>query len=1027
MKHQTGMTGRNAYFLLAVFCFLAAGIILAGFISYRNFEKRLRDQVESQLSSIADLKAAEIKHWKNEESIEYASVFYWNAAFSAQVRRFFENPQDADAGKQLESWLEASRRHLHYDRISLVDAGGSVRFSIPEAKAREASLVERRIVEALKTRRVEFVDFYRNEHEGRIYLNILVPMIDERDGSTLGVLSMRIDPEEHLYPYIGRWPGQSRSAETMLIRRDGEYALYLNDLRFRKDTALKLRVPLSDTMKPSVKAVLGQTGIVEGIDYQGVPVIADVRPVADTPWFVVASVHKAEVFSPLRERLALTFAFVLVLLMGTGAAAGFVWRQQSVLFYRERYEKESALRASEARFRVIFQQSPIAIELYDASGVLVGANPSCLALFGVEDEQEIKGFNLFADPNIPDEEKENLRQGREVRYQAAFDFDNLKAMNLYRTSREGLIWLDVLITPLDDDDGAGPRGGFLVQIQDITERTLKDEALKQKELKLRVALDGSESRERQVSSLLIAARAVLETSSFADTARRIFDLCRQLLGAASGYVALLSQDGHENEVLFLEAGGLPCSVDPGLPMPIRGLRADAYRTGKPVFDNDFAHSPWMEFMPEGHVSLNNVLFAPLNLGGRTVGLLGIANKPGGFTEEDSALAGAFAEIAAIALSKVRDEDALRESEERYRKLFSSMVAGFALHEILCDEAGKPVDYRFLEINQAFEHMTGLNAASAVGRTVREMIPGVEDCWIETYGKVALSGEPIHFENYSSMLGKHYEVSAYCPKKGQFATIFLDITERKNSEALLQDKNAELERFTYTVSHDLKSPLVTIKTFLGYLEQDLLRPDEGRVGSDMQYIRTAADKMGRLLDEVLEMSRVGRVMNPPEEASFRELVDEALSAVAGSIAQRGVAVQVGTNELMLYGDRPRLVEIWQNLIENAVKFMGDQHSPCIEIGVERTGSGTVFFVRDNGMGIEPQYREKVFCLFEKLDAGSEGTGLGLALIKRIVESHRGTICIESQGAGRGSCFRFSLPDALSKNSRSGGGKKEGEGS
>jgi len=239
----------------------------------------------------------------------------------------------------------------------------------------------------------------------------------------------------------------------------------------------------------------------------------------------------------------------------------------------------------------------------------------------------------------------------------------------------------------------------------------------------------------------------------------------------------------------------------------------------------------------------------------------------------------------------------------------------------------------------------------------------------------------------------------------------DITARKRVERELQEKSASLERFTYAISHDLKSPLVTVKTFLGYLEQDLLSSNTGRIEKDVFYMRTAADKMGQLLDELLKILRVGRVANPPVRVTFRELVEEALNVVAGSIAGREVKVQVNDAPITLYGDRPRLVEIWQNLVENAVKFMGDQASPRIEIGAERRGGDTVFFVRDNGIGIDPRHQAKVFDLFGKIGAKSEGEGLGLALIKRIVELYRGTIWLESKGLGQGACFLFTLPGAV----------------
>jgi PAS domain S-box-containing protein len=224
---------------------------------------------------------------------------------------------------------------------------------------------------------------------------------------------------------------------------------------------------------------------------------------------------------------------------------------------------------------------------------------------------------------------------------------------------------------------------------------------------------------------------------------------------------------------------------------------------------------------------------------------------------------------------------------------------------------------------------------------------------------------------------------------------------------LKAKNDELVRFAYTISHDLKSPLVTIRTFIGYLEEDVRKPGRARMDKDIDYIRNAADKMARLLDELLELSRIGRKVNPSVEAPLQEVVKEALDLVAGRIAERGVKVEVAKEPIQLYGDRQRLVEIFQNLVDNAVKFMSDEPAPRVEIGAEHASEGTVLFVRDNGIGIEPSLQPKIFNLFEKLDPGMEGTGIGLALVRRIVEVHGGRIWVESEGRGKGATFRFTL--------------------
>jgi signal transduction histidine kinase len=236
-------------------------------------------------------------------------------------------------------------------------------------------------------------------------------------------------------------------------------------------------------------------------------------------------------------------------------------------------------------------------------------------------------------------------------------------------------------------------------------------------------------------------------------------------------------------------------------------------------------------------------------------------------------------------------------------------------------------------------------------------------------------------------------------------------ELKAREQLIREleaKNAELERFTYTVSHDLKSPLVTINGFLSYLEMDVEANDMERFRRDRQRIKEAVEKMHSLLGELLELSRIGRIANPLQTIRFETLVHEALEIEHGRLAERSIQVTLQPDLPEVHGDRQRLLEVLQNLIDNAAKFMGDQPEPRIEIGMEGEENGfPIFFIKDNGMGIPENLQDRVFGLFDKLDPDSEGSGVGLAIVKRIVEVHGGRIWVRSE-AGKGSVFYFTLP-------------------
>jgi PAS domain S-box-containing protein len=365
---------------------------------------------------------------------------------------------------------------------------------------------------------------------------------------------------------------------------------------------------------------------------------------------------------------------------------------------------------------------------------------------------------------------------------------------------------------------------------------------------------------------------------------------------------------------------------------------------------------------------------------------------------------------------------LVESEEKYR-LISEVMSDYTFSTKLNAEGKLVLDW----VAGAFEAITGYGFGEYVARggwlaalhpddveqdardmeqlrqnkdvvtELRTFRKGGELRWVRVYG------HPVWDAERQQLVGIYGAVQ--------------DITERKlveaEREALIHEleaKNAELERFAYTVSHDLKSPLITIRGFLSFVEADAVAGNLDRVRSDLGRIADAVDKMQRLLNELLELSRVGRVMNPPQALSMTVLAREAASLVAGRLRDNRVEIGIPDELPVVWGDRARLVEVLQNLIDNSAKFMGEQKQPRVEVGARRDGpDDLVFYVRDNGKGIDPRFLDRVFGLFDKLDPESEGSGVGLALVKRIVDLHKGRVWVESEGAGRGTTVCFTLPE------------------
>jgi PAS domain S-box-containing protein len=396
-----------------IFVVLAAGIITAGVFYYRHYEQHYRTEVERQLSAIAELKTHELADWR-EERLGDGAVFFRNAAFSALVRRHFDNPGDAEAREQIRAWLNQVHAAYSYDRVFLLDAKYSKKMTVPEAPERETSYVSERTSEILRSGEIAFEDFYRNEQNERIYLKVLVPILEAGSGSRLvAVVALRIDPETHLYPDLSRWPTPSRTAETLIVRRDGNDVLFLNHLRFQKDAALNLRVSLEEGKDlPAVKAALGQEGIVEGTDYRGVTVVAAVRAVQGSPWFLVARMDASEAYSPMRERLWVIVVLAGALLLSAGAAVGFVWRQQSVRFYREKSKAAQEVRDSEEKYRILVEQVPgvIYVAAADEIGSTKYVTPQVQSMLGFSQDEWLADPELWRKQLHPEDRERALAE-----------------------------------------------------------------------------------------------------------------------------------------------------------------------------------------------------------------------------------------------------------------------------------------------------------------------------------------------------------------------------------------------------------------------------------------------------------------------------------------------------------------------------------------------------------------------------------------------------------------------------------------
>lgn len=365
----------------------------------------------------------------------------------------------------------------------------------------------------------------------------------------------------------------------------------------------------------------------------------------------------------------------------------------------------------------------------------------------------------------------------------------------------------------------------------------------------------------------------------------------------------------------------------------------------------------------------------------------------------------------------RAEEEFRKSEEKYRTLFDSIDVGVCTIEVLFDGNDKPVDYRFLEVNSSFEKQTGIH--NAVGRRMREVAPLHEEHWFETYGKVALTGEPTRFENQAAQLHRWYDVYAFRvgqPLERHVAIHFKDITERKRAEGAietfneqLQVANKELEAFCYSVSHDLRAPLRSIDGFSQALLEDCAATLAPESASHLQRIRRASQNMAQLIDDLLNLSRITRSELQRVPVNLSALTQGIVDGLRENAPTRCVDVVISPG-LVATGDAHLLQVVLENLLGNAWKFTRKRSCARIEFGAADYDGAQAYFVRDDGAGFDRAHAGKLFGAFQRMHttAEFEGTGIGLATVQRVIHKHSGRVWAES-APEQGATFYFTLSD------------------
>jgi PAS domain S-box-containing protein len=724
-------------------------------------------------------------------------------------------------------------------------------------------------------------------------------------------------------------------------------------------------------------------------------------------------------------------------------------------------QTKEALAASEERFRSIFEESPIGIEIYDLEGALVTANKACLEIFGVSDLREVSGFKLFEDPNLTDDIKQKLKRGKTVRYEGPFDFEKVRQRKLYKTSKSGVIYLDVLITPMSAK-GNGEHGGYLVQVQDISERKKSEEVLRESQRDLNraqaVARTGSWRLDVWRNELL-----------WSEETHRMFGIPK---GTPMTYETFLSAVHHDDreyvdrkwkaalrgepydiehrivvanevkwvrekaELEFDEGGTLLSGF--GTVQDITELKRaeDALRRAKEEWEQTFDTVPDMVAIPDNHhriVRANRAMTNRLRItpdecvGARCYEVVHGLPYPPAFCPHSQTCCDGKEHTAEIheprlegdfmvstsprfdehgnligAVHVARDITERKQAEDSLRRERDNLVAILEAMKDGVFIVNQEYDIQY--INSQFQKDFG----PLRSKKCYEYFHNRGDPCPWCSNEEVFAGKTVRSEWYSPKSQKTYDLvgTPIMNPDGSLSKleIFRDITERKKVDQLKDE-------FIGLVSHELRSPLTVIIGALNTLLTEETRLTREEMRQLLDDAAGEADSLAHILGNLLELSRAQakRLFLSLEPVDIRNVIKNAVQRAKRQSSKHRFSINVPREVPRVHADSLRLERVLYNLLENAVKYSPD--GGPIRTFVKIDSDHLIIGVSDQGPGISEEDQAKLFSPFQRLETstvrGVKGAGLGLLVCRRLVEAHGGNIWVES-GSGKGSTFYFSLP-------------------
>ncbi|MFA6053765.1 MAG: PAS domain S-box protein [Thermodesulfovibrionales bacterium] len=937
------------YHLLAIFFLLSFSIAITGYLYYKNQKEHIKKEKHEELNAIADLKVDQIRDWR-EERFRDASFIYNNPQIARQIKESLEYPGSPALKKEVPGWMTSMYKNRQYKSMCIIDRNGKIIVSVHEDNAGKRSRVSNYLNEALKTKKVFFSDLYRDEVKN-IFMDIVVPIIfsQNNEEAPVGFVVLRIDPYQFLYPLIHSYPVPSKTAESLLVRKEGSEVVYLNELRHRKNMAFNLRLPSAQTDLPAVMAVFGKEGVVEGKDYRGIPVLAAIKKIPGSPWFLVAKVDMEEVFAPHYNRFRLITILVWVLIVLSGTAVIMFWRHQQAQFYKKQYDGEFQRITLLQKYEHLTKLANDIVLLVDEQGRIVEANDMALITYGYE-LNEILALNI-RDLRTPEARSEIASLMKTVEERNGLIFETL------HMKKDGAIF------PVEVSSRVitiAEQKLFMSIIRDISERKQTEEALKKSE----------------------------------ELYRSLFE--NMLNGFA--YCKMLFEEGRPKDFIYLAVNsafemqtGLKNVIGKKVSEVIPGIRdsdpqlLEIYGrvalTGLPERFETYVNALGMWFwisvyspVHEHFVAVFDVITERKRAEEELRKLYrAVEQSPASVIITDlhgdiEYVNPKFTEVTGYSLEEVRGKNPriLKSGEtppEEYRRLWETITSGGEWHGMFHNKRKdgalfwERVSISAVRDNSgAITHFIAVNEDITNRKCLEDQFRQAQK--MEAVGQLA-GGIAHDFNNIlTAIIGYGHIIKMKLKEDNPLRTYADRILS-------LSDRAANLTQSLLSFSRKriMNPEPVNLNEVVKRIDHLLSRI----IGEDIRLQTTLSE------EEMIVMADSEQI----------ELVLMNLATNARDAMPEGGLLNIGTEKI--------------DIDEEFIK----------EHGFGRKGEHVLISVADTGAGIDIETREKIFEPFFTTKEVGKGTGLGLSMVYGIIKQHEGYINIYSE-PGMGTTFRIYLP-------------------